>query len=441
MTPAHNATDKHPLPRTARLGGRHFLPYFFTQALGAYNDNAFRFSVMFLLTYQAGTLPLDINVLMNLAAGLFILPFLLFSSWAGRLADRNDQAQLARRLKWLELGLMSLAAIGFVSRNWWLLLALVFFMGAQSALFGPLKYAILPRHLRRDALMRANGWVSMGTFMAILLGTLTGGLLTASGTAAANISAFLVIAVAVAGLIASVGIPPAPAIPSRPPGAQQPNPTSQGRLPQSLAVFLRLGRPQRGTLLLISWFWFVGAGYLTQFPNFARSVLGSSASGATLLLALFAIGIGLGAVTVGYLSRGKPPLRLTPWAALVIGLAAIDWNFAALAHRAGSGLMNANGLRIALDILISGIAGGVFTVPLYSYLQRATRATIRARVIASLNVFNAIFMVASALIGLLLFAVVKIGLPSFFMLYGGSGLLVAAVWWGLTALASRRRQS
>jgi len=424
VTRSSNADDKHSAPRVTRLNGRHFLPYFFTQALGAYNDNAFRFSVMFLLTYQASSLPMDINVLMNLAAGLFILPFLLFSSWAGRLADRNDQAILARRLKWLELILMSLAAVGFVSRNWWLLLTLVFFMGMQSALFGPLKYAILPRHLRRDALMRANGWVSMGTFMAILLGTLTGGLLTASGPNAARISALLVVLVAIVGVVASRKIPAAPA--ARPRTA---NDTRPGRLPQSLKVYRSMSHTQRATLLMISWFWFVGAGYLTQFPNFARSVLGSSAAGATLLLALFAIGIGIGALAVGYLSRGKPPLKLTPWAALVIGLAAIDWYFAAANEQAGSGLTSAGGLRIGLDILVSGIAGGVFTVPLYSYLQRATRPAVRARVIAALNVFNAVFMVASALIGMLLFGVVGISLPGFFLLFGGSGFFVAALWW------------
>lgn len=408
-----------------RLGSRKFIPYFLTQALGAFNDNAFRFAVMFLLTYQAVSLPLDINLVMNLAAGLFILPYLLFSSWAGRLADQMDQAQLARRLKWLELGLMLLAATGFILHSGWLLLALVFAMGAQSALFGPLKYAILPRHLERSALMRANGWVSMGTFMAILLGTLTGGLMTAAGGHANLIAGLLVVCVAAAGLVSSQLIPPAPPKPVR---RATGRPKARPRL-QSLAIYRQLGQTQRATLLMISWFWFLGAGYLTQFPNFARTVLGAPPSEATALLALFAIGIGCGALGVGYLSGGKPRLALTPLAAVVIALAAMDWFIAARHFSTHDGLLSPNGLRIAVDILVSGVAGGVFTVPLYSYLQRATRNRIRARVIAALNVFNAVFMVASALLGMILFGVLKISLPTFFLLYGSTGLMVAMIWW------------
>jgi len=422
MDLATESTESRP---NHRLASRRFIPYFLTQALGAFNDNAFRFSVMFLLTYQAVSLPFDINLVMNLAAGLFILPFLLFSSWAGRLADHMDQAQLARRLKWLELGLMMLAATGFILNNGWLLLALVFAMGAQSALFGPLKYAILPRHLDRRALMRANGWVSMGTFMAILLGTLTGGLMTAAGGHASLIAGLLVVSVAVAGLVSSRFIPPAPPKPvTRAPGHFH----GRRRL-QSLAVYRQLGRTQRATLLMISWFWFLGAGYLTQFPNFARTVLGAPPSEATALLALFAIGIGIGALGVGYLSGGKPRLALTPFAAVVIALAALDWYVAARHFNSHAGLLSPNGLRIAVDIVVSGVAGGVFTVPLYSYLQRATRNRIRARVIAALNVFNAVFMVASALLGMILFGVFKISLPMFFLLYGSSGLAVAVLWW------------
>jgi len=200
-----------PSPRSARLLSRRFLPYFFTQALGAFNDNAFRFSVMFLITYRISESGSgEIDVLMNVAAGLFILPGLIFSPMAGHWTDRLDQARLARWLKWTELGLMLVAAVAF----WWqsvpLLMLLVFLMGTQSAWFGPLKYAIVPRHLPADMLMRANGWVTASTFAAILLGTLTGGLLAATGERATLIASALVIGVAVAGVVASRLIPAAP---------------------------------------------------------------------------------------------------------------------------------------------------------------------------------------------------------------------------------------
>jgi len=298
------------------------------------------------------------------------------------------------------------------------LMALVFLMGAQSAWFGPLKYAIVPRHLPAGMLMRANGWVTASTFTAILLGTLTGGLLAATGERATLIASLLVIAVAVAGLFAARFIPPAP-----PPGRL---PDHAGPL-KSWATTWRLLQTQatslRQSMWLISWFWFVGAGYLTQFPRFAEDVLGLPADGATGLLALFALSIGAGGLLVGYLGGRRPPRALAPFAALGVGLVAIDWYFVASAP---SPLL----WRVGVDIALTGVLAGMLVVPLYSHLQRASRPSQRARLIAALNVQNALAMVISSLLAIFLFAALDIDLPTFFLLFGGSGLLVAAsVWW------------
>lgn len=416
----------------ARLLSRRFLPYFFTQAFGAFNDNAFRFSVMFLLTYEIGTAETgDIDVLMNLAAGLFILPGLIFSPMAGHWADRIDQARLARLLKWTELGLMLVAALAFWWQNVWLLMLLVFLMGAQSTWFGPLKYAIVPRHLPGDMLMRANGWVTASTFSAILLGTLTGGLLAATGERATLIAGLLVITVAVAGLIASRLIPPAP-----PPGRL---PDHAGPL-QSWVTTWRLLLKQstslRLSMWLISWFWFVGAGYLTQFPRFAEEVLDLPADGATGLLALFALSIGAGGLLVGYLGGRRPPRAVAPFSALGVALVAVDWYFVASAP---SPIL----WRVGVDVALTGLLAGMLVVPLYSHLQRISRPSQRARLIAALNVQNALAMVMSSLLAIALFALAGIDLPTFFLLFGGTGALVAAAvwlhWGGLRPDRSGRR--
>ncbi|MFP4639173.1 MAG: MFS transporter [Guyparkeria sp.] len=410
-----------PHPDPVRLLSRRFLPYFLTQALGAFNDNAFRFSVMFMLTYRISTdESVNVDVLMNLAAGLFILPFLLFSPMAGHLTDRVDQARLARILKGTELALMCLAGVGFWLQSVPLLLALVFLMGTQSAWFGPLKYAIMPRHIPADHLMRANGWVTASTFVAILGGTLTGGLLAAAGEMAALWASLVVIAVAIAGVIAARLIPAAPALDTV---------SSPAGPIRSWYLNWRLLRRQPAALhqamWLISWFWFVGAGYLTQFPRFSREWLGLGADGATGLLALFALSIGAGGLAVGYLSSGRPRLGLAPFASLGVAVAALDWYLAASVVGQSPSL-----LRIGLDIAATGFFAGMLVVPLYSYLQTRTTASRRARIIALLNVQNALAMVVSSLLGMVLFAWFDIQLPTFFLLFGGSGLLVSLMlWW------------
>lgn len=409
---------------------KRFGPFFMVQALGAFNDNVFRFALMFTLTFTAvDRLHLDINILMNLAAGLFILPFFLFSGISGQLADKYEKALFIRRVKLLELALMLVALVAFTLQVWWLLLVLVFMMGAQSALFGPVKYALLPQHLSQQELVGGNALVSMGTFVAILLGTLLGGLLAGWAGESTWIIGLAVLVIALLGVAFSHGVPEAPA--GDPALQLNWNVYTQTRkvLREAVAsrsVFL--------AILAISWFWFMGSGYLTQFPNFTRSVLHADEGVATLLLTLFSLGVGGGALLCGYWSRGKIELGMVPLGAL--GMAVFSWDlyrqargFPALAEgealRSLAVFLEAGGWRVALDLMLAGVAGGLFIVPLYSLIQRKTAVAVRAQVIAALNVLNALAMVLSAVIGILLLGVLEISLPLFFGLYGLTALLVA----------------
>ncbi|MGC9457416.1 MAG: MFS transporter [Halothiobacillaceae bacterium] len=413
------------------LASRNFLPYFVTQALGALNDNLFRFALMFSLAFVAAdALPANLNVIMNLAAGLFILPFLLFSPLAGRLADRMDKARLARWLKFSELVLMVLAAVGFWLQAWLFLLALVFFMGSQSALFGPLKYALPPQHLPANRLAAANGWVALGTFAAILLGTVGGGWVVgwSQGSGQPALAGIIVVGIALVGLVAAWLIPAAPPAGSAP--AWQINPLRD--------TWRTLRSARSGILpvvLGISWFWFVGSGYLTQFPNFTRETLQADEAVGSLLLALFAIGVGLGALIAGQTGQGRSRHELVPVAALCVALLGIPWYLFAMQFPLAPALEIADllahpvGLGLMACILATGMAGGAYIVPLYTFLQRRSRKARRARTIGALNVVNALFMIASAVSGMLLFGLLDVSLPAFFALFSATGLPVAWLAW------------
>ncbi|SFC48068.1 1-acyl-sn-glycerol-3-phosphate acyltransferases [Marinospirillum celere] len=409
---------------------KRFGPFFWTQALGAFNDNVFRFALMFTLTFTAADqLALDINILMNLAAGLFILPFFLFSGIAGQLADKYEKSLVVRRIKLLELLIMLVALAAFAFQLWGILLALVFAMGVQSALFGPVKYALLPQHLKQDELVTGNAFVGMGTFVAILCGTLLGGLLAGWASEQPWIIGLAVVSFAILGVIASLKVPLAAA--GDPELKINWNIYSQtrkvlGEAVSKRSVFL--------AILAISWFWFMGSGYLTQFPNFTRSVLGSDEGVGTLLLTLFSLGVGAGALLCGYWSRGKIELGMVPLGALGMAVFSFDLYSQAAAFpalmegenlRSLSQFLALGGVRLAIDLTLAGVSGGLFIVPLYSLVQRRSPVEVRAQVIAALNVLNSLAMVLSALAGILVLGVLGISLPVFFFLYGLTALVVA----------------
>ncbi|MEY2632427.1 MAG: hypothetical protein RIR00_1081 [Pseudomonadota bacterium] len=375
-----------------------FRPFFLTQFLGAFNDNVFKNALIVLLTFQAGQwTSLAPGVLANLAAGLFILPFFLFSASAGQLADKYDKARLARLVKLLEIGIMLLAGAGFALHSLPLLLTALFLLGLHSTLFGPVKYAILPQHLREDELIGGNALVEAGTFVAILLGTLAGGLLAAQADGTLWITGFSLL-VAIAGYASSRQIPTAPA--PMPALRVNPNPFSEtwrniGFARKEKAVFL--------SILGISWFWLYGALFLAQFPAYARTVLGGDEGAVTLLLTVFTLGIGSGSLACEKLSGHKVEVGLVPLGAVGLSLFGLDFAWASPAMASVQGqpvaaLLAAPGTwRLLADLLLLGVFGGFYCVPLYALMQQRSDADFRARIIASNNILNALFMVGGAL--------------------------------------------
>jgi 1-acyl-sn-glycerol-3-phosphate acyltransferase len=376
-----------------------FAPFFITQFLGAFNDNLFKNALIVLLTFQAATwTSLKAEVLANLAAGIFILPFFLFSATAGQLADKYDKATLARLVKVLEIGIMAVAAVGFWLHSLWLLLTALFLLGCHSTLFGPVKYAILPQHLHEDELVGGNALIEAGTFVAILIGTLTGGLLAGAVTHPVWI-AVGGLAVAVAGYLTSRGIPTAP--PPAPELRVNPNPITET---WHNIVFARENRSVFLSILGISWFWLYGALFLAQFPAYAKNVLGGGEATVTLLLATFTVGIGVGSLLCERLSGKRVEIGLVPFGSIGLTLFGLDLAFASpsgLITGAPLGLWSLLGQvgtwRILADLALIGMFGGFFIVPLYALVQVRSEAKHRARIIAANNILNALFMVVGAL--------------------------------------------
>ncbi|HMW56467.1 MAG TPA: MFS transporter [Accumulibacter sp.] len=383
----------------ALLNTRRFAPFFATQFLGAFNDNLFKNALIVLLTFQAvNWTTLAPEVLTNLAAGIFILPFFLFSATAGQLADKYDKAKLARLVKLLEIVIMGVALFGFSTHSLAVLLSALFLLGLHSSLFGPVKYAILPQHLREDELVGGNALVEAGTFVAILIGTLAGGLL--AGVAGhPGWVAIAGLVIAVLGYLCSRGIPAAPA--PVPELVVSLNPLSEtwrniGFARQNRTVFL--------SILGISWFWLYGALFLAQFPAYAKNVLGGSETSVTLLLAIFTIGIGFGSLLCERLSAGHVEIGLVPFGSIGLTLFGIDLAFASPALLPiGAPLSLANLLalhhtwRVLFDLFALGLFGGFFIVPLYALIQLRSAPEQRARIIAANNILNALFMVCGAL--------------------------------------------
>src|SRR5262245_47246916 len=321
----------------ALLRERRFGPFFATQFCGALNDNVFKNALVILFTYHAASYSaLSASELANYAQALFILPFFLFSAQAGQLADKFERSRIIRLVKLAEIGIMLIALIGFVQHSLALLLFALFLMGLHSTVFGPVKYSILPQHLREEELVGGNALVEMATFVAILVGTLAGGVLVAVHGWGPTIVSTCLIALAVAGWIVSRGVPTAP---SEAPGLRiRWNPLTETR---RTIGFVRENRTVFLSVLGISWFWFYGALFLAQFPGLGRDVLGGDEHVVTLLLAVFSVGIGLGCLLCERLSGGKIEIGLVPFGSIGLSLFALDLFFAsgaAAAHGAGIGV-------------------------------------------------------------------------------------------------------
>ena len=378
---------------------RRFLPLFVTQFLGAFNDNLYKNALIVLLTFQtANWTTLQPEVLTNLSGGIFILPFFLFSATAGQLADKYDKAFLARCVKVLEMVIMLVAGLGFYQHSLALLFTALSLLGLHSTLFGPVKYAILPQHLREDELVGGNAFIESGSFIAILVGTLAGGLMAGAGGHPAWVAG-AGLAVAAVGFITSWTIPSAP--------APSPNLVVNWNIFSETWRNIGFARENRTVFLSIlgaSWFWLYGALFLAQVPVYAKNVLGGNESSVTLLLAIFTIGIGLGSLLCEKLSGKFVEVGLVPFGSFGLTVFAVDLYFASPdalpsgAPLALSMLLTMPGTwRVLADLLLLGIFGGFFTVPLYVLIQLRSAPENRARIIAANNIMNALFMVIGSL--------------------------------------------
>ncbi|MGD9585242.1 MAG: MFS transporter [Brachymonas sp.] len=394
----------------ALLRERRFAPFFLTQFLGAANDNLFKFALTVLVTYELQLAWLPPATAGLVIGALFILPFLLFSATSGQLTDRYAKDRMIRAVKTLEVGIMGLAAVGFVTANVPVLLACVCLMGVHSTLFGPVKYALLPQVLQERELTGGNGLVETGTFVAILLGNMAGGLLVAVPGVGPSLVAGVCLTLAVAGWLAARAVPPAPS--AQPDLRINPNPLSETW--RNLAV-ARAHPAVFRSLLGISWMWFVGAVFLAQFPALAREVLHGNEQVASLLLMTFSVGIGAGSLLCEKLSRGHVEIGLVPLGALGMTLAMLDLYLAlqpvlgvpapAASLTVRSFVAQPGHLRILADLLVLALSAGVYSVPMYALVQLRSPATHRARIIATNNILGALFMIASALlVGALLHA-------------------------------------
>lgn len=419
-----NPANDHP-NQFALLRQRRFAPFFWTQFSGAANDNLFKFAFTVMVTYQLqiGWLP---PAMAGLVIGaLFILPFLLFSATSGQLADKYDKRTLIVFVKRLEIAIMAVAAWGFFSANIPLLLACTFGMGLHSTLFGPVKFAYLPHHLGERELTGGNGMIEMGTFVAILLGNVAGGLIIAVPEIGAHHVGFACVGLAILGRGVSHFIPTSPA--TDPTLKINWNPFTETvrnlRLAhQNLVVFR--------SLLGISWMWFFGAVFLSQFPSFAKEVLHGDEQVASLLLVVFSIGIGTGALLCEVLSRRHVEVGLVPLGAIGMSVFSIDLYFASrgLPPAGNLALGQFVGMavhwRVMADLLLLSLFAGLYSVPMYALIQLRAQPTHRARIIAANNILNALFMIASSVIaGLLL----KSGftIPQIFLFTGVANAVVA----------------
>lgn len=383
------------------LKTRRFLPLFLTQFLGAFNDNVFKNALVILITYSAAThSALSPQIMVTIAAGIFILPFFLFSATAGQLADKYNKTRLIQIIKFVEILLMVGATLGFFMGNVNLLLLILFLMGAQSAFFGPIKYGILPDHLHKNELIGGNALIGTGTFISILVGTILGGLLILTDAGALIISA-LIIFVALFGWLSSLYIPP-----TQPAAASITIKYNIFVETRAIIQHVRKNPIVFRSILGISWFWLFGATFLSQFPTFGKEVVGGNEQVVTLFLAIFSIGIGIGSLLCNKLLKGEIAATYVPLGILGMTIFTLDLYFASdgVVNSSEAGLIGVavflNTLahwRILIDLLGIAICGGIYIVPLYAIIQNRTEESYRSRTIAGNNIMNALFMVVSAI--------------------------------------------
>ncbi|NHZ62650.1 MFS transporter [Massilia genomosp. 1] len=380
------------------LTQRRFAPFFWTQFLGAFNDNVFKTALLVILTYEAASwTTLDPAVLNSLIPGLFILPYVVFSATAGQIAEKVEKGRLARFVKMFEIAIMLVAGIGWMTHTLWLLIASVVGMGVHSTLFGPVKYAYLPQHLKPEELVGGNGVVEMGTFVGILLGQILGAALVVMKNGLLLVAGATMF-FALLGLLASYRIPHSPA--PMPDLKINPNPFAEsvrniGHARKNRTVFL--------SMLGNSWFWFYGAIILSQFPLYAKEFLNGDSSVFVMLLTVFSVGVGVGSLLCEKLSGHKVEIGLVPFGSIGLSLFGIDLYFASMGYVRPAlpvdmlGMLAQAGVtRVLFDIAMVGVFGGLFIVPLFALIQTRCEPAHLSRTIGGMNILNALFMICAA---------------------------------------------
>ena len=419
-----NANEHAHPNQFALLSQRRFAPFFWTQFLGAGNDNLFKFAFTVMITYQLQVSWLPASMAGLVIGALFILPFLLFSATAGQATDKYDKTRVIRFVKNLEIAIMALAAFGFWTSNVIVLLACVLLMGLHSTIFGPVKFAYLPQHLNERELTGGNGMVEMGTFVAILLGQVAGGLLVAIPDVGRHYVAIGCVLVALIGRATAQAVPASPS--SDPELRINWNPITETwrnlmLARQNIVVFR--------SLLGISWMWFFGAVFLSLFPAFAKDVLHGNEQVASLLLVVFSVGIGIGSLLCEMLSKRHVEIGLVPMGAIGMSVFSIDLYFAARGLPPAGSLTLSQFLaipahwRVMADLGLLALFAGLYSVPMYALIQLRSLPSHRARIIAANNILNALFMIVSSIgVGALLAA--NFTIPQVFLI---TGLLNAVV--------------
>lgn len=407
------------------LAQRRFGPFFWTQFFGALNDNLFKTALLVVLSYDAlSWTDLNPSTLTNLIPGLFILPYVLISATSGQLADKLEKSGMVRAIKWLEVAIMAVAMLGWMGHHLWLLIAALVGMGVHSTVFGPVKYAYLPQHLKTEELVGGNGLIEMGTFVGILLGQIVGALLVVAKTGPLLVSGATLV-MAVLGLLASYRIPPTPA-------ADPSVRISWNFVGESLRNlnFSRKNRTVFLSLLGNSWFWFYGALILAQFPVYAKDVLHGEPNVFVLLLTVFSLGIGVGSLLCERLSGHKVEIGLVPFGAIGMSVFGVDLYFSSVAY-VNTATVGVAGLlaqhavpHILSDIFLIGLFGGFFIVPLFALIQTRSDPRHLSRTIAGMNIMNALFMVAATGFALLLLSL-GLTIPQLFLATGILNAFVA----------------
>ena len=415
------------------LRQRRFAPFFATQFLGALNDNVFRNGLVILITFQGVVvLGMGHSLLANVAAGLFILPYFIFSATAGQLADKYEKSMLIRRVKMFEIALMTMAFFALMTESYAMLLLVLFLMGCQSTMFGPVKYAYLPQTLADDELIGGNALVEAGTYVAIIIGMIIGGLTVGDEVAAFfGVSKQFVLGItlltaAVFGYLASRGIPTL--------RAPDPDLEINWNAWQETWRIIDFAREERSvflSILGISWFWFFGSAMTIQIPAYTLDVLNGNEAITIFLLAAFAAGVGIGSLLCEKMSGHRIELGLVPFGSIGLTLFAIDLYFAK--PTAGVGPINSiaeflampGGVRIWLDLALIGAFGGFYSVPLYALIQQRSSPQHMSRIIAANNIINSVFMVSAAIMSIVLLNA-GMTIPQLFVVVALLNALVAA---------------